>query len=211
MGLLAAFESLGAEHQALTAEEKETTAKERQGTVRRMIQSITDASRTLIHAVNLVAQVYGMRALGIDNQMAKDADGRVYSPLLTPGNPDEMLDETASYAKVVAQRLNETYQPTKKDPGLATARQPQEMKAVLSSLRTSLTGLCAELTARDLMEDAAEFDECITFLDELESRTCHVVPAQAVWPTADDVTAAILASPDIARAAAAALERASAR
>ncbi|WP_371647836.1 MULTISPECIES: hypothetical protein [unclassified Streptomyces] len=226
MGLVAAFESLGAEHQALTAEEKETTAKERQGTVRRMVQSITDASRTLVHAVNLLAQVHGMRALGIGNQMAKDADGRAYSPLFALGNPDELLYETASCVQVVARRLSEAYQPTKKYPSLATARKPQEMKTVLSSLRTALTGLCVELTARNLTQDAAEsdeptdpdltegiveFDECIAFLDELESRTCVVLPAQAAGPTADDVTAAILASPDIARAAAAALERASAR
>ncbi|MER0443156.1 hypothetical protein ABR738_00950 [Streptomyces sp. Edi4] len=46
-----------------------------------------------------------------------------------------------------------------------------------------------------------------SFLGTLEDRVCRVVPAQAAGPTAEDVSAAILANPEIARAAAAALER----
>ncbi|MFI5987783.1 hypothetical protein ACIBEA_43885 [Streptomyces sp. NPDC051555] len=208
--LLVAFENLGAEHEALTEEEKATTAKERQGTVRRMIQSIVDADRTLAHSVDLVATVYGMRALCIRGQMTKGADGGDYRPLLSLGNPDEVLYETASYLQVVVQRLGEAYEPTKKYPGLAVARRPQEMRTVLSSLGAALAGLCAEMITIGLSEDPAEFDSCLAFLDELESRTCRLVPPQATGPTADDVTAAILASPEIARAAAAALKRATA-
>ncbi|GGN64186.1 hypothetical protein GCM10012285_66010 [Streptomyces kronopolitis] len=205
--LLTAFENLGAEHQVLTAEERETTAAERRGTVRRMIQSHTDANRTLVHSVDRVATVYGLREFGINRQMAKGVEGGDYSPLLALGDPDELLYETATYVQAVVRRLNEAYKPTKKYPNLATARRPQEMKKVLSSLRAALTGLCAELVARDLTEDTAEFDPCIAALGELEGRVCRVVPAQASGPTAEDVTAAILADPEIARAAAAALER----
>ncbi|MFJ2110736.1 hypothetical protein ACIOEX_02215 [Streptomyces sp. NPDC087850] len=207
MSLLAAFECLGAEHQALVEEEKETTVTERRGTVRRMIQSITDASRTLVRSVDEVARVYGLREFGIDRQMAKSADGCDYSPLLAMGDPGEVLYETARYVEAVVQRLGEAYKPTKKYPGLAVARRPQEMRIALSSLRGALTGLSAELGAHDLTEDADEFDPCIAFLGQLETRTCSVVQAKASGPTADAVIAAILADPEIARAAAVALER----
>ncbi|MFE5842107.1 hypothetical protein ACFQ7N_10715 [Streptomyces niveus] len=208
--LLGAFESLGPEHQALTAEAKETRAKERLGTLRRMIQCVQDANRTLVHVVDLVAKVYGMRALGISNQMARDADGRPYSPALACGGPDEMLCEAASFLQDVVRRLGEAYEPTKKHPDLSAVRRPQEMRVVLSGLRVALTRMCAELVARDLAENAAEFDPCIAFLGELENRVCRRVPVQTAGPTADDVTAAILASPEIASAAAAALARAAA-
>jgi hypothetical protein len=207
MNLLTAFKALGAEHQALTAEEKETTATERRGTVRRMIQSLADASRTLGHTVDEVAKVYGLREFGINRQMAVGADDCVYSPLLTVGDPDERLYETATYVEAAAQRLGEAYTPTKKYPGLAIARRPQEMRTVLSSLRGALTGLSTELVARNLTEEDGEFDACIASLGELEIQVCSVVPAQASGPTADAVTAAILADPEIARAAAAALGR----
>ncbi|MFD4831242.1 hypothetical protein ACFWPV_15515 [Streptomyces uncialis] len=207
-GLLAAFEGLGAEHQALTAEVEGTTNKERRGTLRRMIQSVTDASSTLTHATALAAQVYGMRAFGIDNQMSKDADGLPYCPLLSLGTSDEKLYETASYVKVAAQRLSEAYEPTRKHPGLATARRPREMRTVLSSLRTALTALCDELVAHGPAEDSADFEASIALLRELESRTCRMVPAQTAGPTAAEVITAILTDPEIARAAAAALERA---
>ncbi|MFE4829825.1 hypothetical protein [Streptomyces sp. NPDC056672] len=207
MGLLAAFEALGAEHQALTAEEKEITATERRGTVRRMIQSITDASRTLARSVDQVATVYGLREFGIDRRMAKGIDGCDYSPLLTVGDPDERLYGAATDVEFAGRRLGEAYKPTKKYPGLAVARRPQEMRTVLSSVRGALTGLTAELAARELAESAAEFESTIAFLGELETQTCSVVPAQASGLTADAVTAAILADPEIARAAAAALER----
>lgn len=206
-GLLAAFEGLGAEHQVLTAEERETTATERRGTVRRMIQSIGEATRTLVRATDLVATVHGMRSLGINKQMTKGASGSAYSTLGTLGDPDEMLYETAAYVHIVLKRLDEAYKPTKKYPTLATARRPQEMRTVLSNLRTALTALRAELIARDLAEEAAEFEPGIAFIGQLEDQVCPLVPAQASGPTADEVAAAILANPTIARAAAAALER----
>lgn len=176
-----------------------------------MIQSVTDAGRTLAHSVDLVATVFGMRALGIRGQMAKGADGVDYSPLLSSGNPDEVLYETASYLQVVVRRLGEAYEPTKKYPSLAAVRRPLEMRTVLMSMKSALTGLRVEMItlgpAQDAAEFDAEFDSCLAFLDELESRTCRLLPAQAAGPTAADVTAAILASPEIARAAAAALKR----
>ncbi|WP_331757106.1 hypothetical protein OG582_39860 (plasmid) [Streptomyces anulatus] len=205
--LLTAFENLGAEHQALTEEEKETTATERRGTVRRMLQSITDAGRILAHSVDLVATVYGLRELGVDRQMAKGADGSDYSPLLTVGGSEEKLYETAAYLEAAAQRLVEAYKQTKKYPALAKARRPQEVRTVLSSLRGALTGLCAEMAARGLTEGRAECEPWIAKLCELEAQTCTAVPAQASELTAGEVTAAILANPAIAEAAAAALER----
>lgn len=179
--LLAAFESLGPEHQALTAEETDTTAKERQGTVRRMLQSITDAGRILVHAMELLALAHGMRALGINHQMAKDSEGHAYSPLLRPGNPGEKLYEAMSYVQVAIVRLGEAYEPTKKYPALAVARQPQAVKTVLASLRTALTSLCAELTIRDPEEDITEFDGALGFLTELETRVCLTLPTQAAF------------------------------
>ncbi|MFE5863182.1 hypothetical protein ACFQ77_21925 [Streptomyces virginiae] len=181
--LVTAFENLGPEHQALVTEEKETAAKERQGTVRRMIQSVVEASRILVNAMELLAEIYGMQALGIRYQMAKDADGRDYSPLLTTGNPNEKLYDTALLIRVIIQRLGEAYEPTKKYPALAVARKPQAVGTVLSSLRTALTSLSAEMSARDLAEDAAEFDPDLTILDELESRVIPTVPIQTVWPS----------------------------
>ncbi|MBB6439574.1 hypothetical protein [Streptomyces candidus] len=186
--LLTAFENLGPEHQALTAEGNGATAKERQGTVRRMTQSLVNASRTLVHAMELLTQSYGMRALGIGNQMSKDADGADYSPLLTSGNPDEKLYETASFVQVAVRRVGEAYEPTKKYPGLATARQPQAVRTVLVSLRTALNGLCAEMMARDLTEDSAEFAPCLTFLEELEARVCTTLPTLADLPGCKHVT-----------------------
>jgi hypothetical protein len=205
--LLAAFENLGAEHQALTEEQKETTATERRGTVRRMLQSITDAGRILAHSVDLVATVYGLRELGVNEQMAKGADGSDYTTLLMVGGSEEKLYETASYLEAAAQRLVEAYKETKKYPALAKARRPQEMRTVLSSLRGALTVLCAEMAARGLTEGRAECEPWIAKLCALEAQTCTAVPAQASKLAADDVTAAILADPVIARAAAAALER----
>ncbi|MCT9094229.1 hypothetical protein N4G70_36120 [Streptomyces sp. ASQP_92] len=210
MNLLAAFQALGAEHQALAAEEQETTAAERRGTVRRMVQSITYAARTVAESVEQVATIYGLRAFGISQQRAKDADGANYSALLSIGDAEELLYETAAYVQAAAQRLGEAYQPTKKHPGLARARRPQEMRTVLTKLGAALTALSAEVVERNLTDDAGEFDRCIAFLVTLEERVCRVVPAQASGPSAEDVTAAILADPEIARAAAAALERAGA-
>lgn len=139
---------------------------------------------------------------------SKERRGTLRRPLFSPGTPDEKLYEVVSYVQVAVQRLSEAYEPTKKHPGLATARRPQEMRTVLSGLRTALTGLCDELVAHGPAQDAAEFEASITLLRELENRTCREVPAQAAGPTAAEATTAILADPEIARAAAAALERA---
>ncbi|MFE3182767.1 hypothetical protein ACFXKR_18125 [Streptomyces violascens] len=61
---------------------------------------------------------------------------------------------------------------------------------VLPSVAAALNGLCAEMIARGQTKDAAEFGFRLAFLGELKSRTCCVVPVQAVGPTANDVTAA---------------------
>ncbi|MEV8335586.1 hypothetical protein [Streptomyces niveus] len=167
-----------------------------------MIQAITDATRILAHSVDLVAKAYGLYELGINQQMARGADGGDYSVLVLLGDPGETLYETATSVQTAAQRLGEAYKQTKKYLGLATARRPQEMSATLASPRRALTGLSAALVARGLMEDSAEFDPCVEFLGELETRTCSVVLAQGSGPSAEDVTAAILADPVIAGAAA---------
>ncbi|MFB6814340.1 hypothetical protein ACFCV8_07320 [Streptomyces sp. NPDC056347] len=206
LNLLAAFEHLGAEHQALVVEEKETKATERRGTVRRMIHSIVDVSRLLAYSVDEMAKAYGLRELGIDRQMAKGVDGCDYSPLLTVGGPGEALGEAASYVEAAVDRLEDAYRQTKKYPALAVARRPREMRAVLSSLREALTGLSTELDAYGLA-GGDEVGPFIAILNELETRVCSVVPAQPSGLTADAVTAAILTDPEIASAAAAALAR----
>lgn len=99
-----------------------------------MIQSIEDASRTLVCSVDELAKVHGFREFDINRRMAKGADGCDYSPLLTIGDPDEALYETATYVAAAAERQGEAYRQTKKYPALAIARRPQEMRTVLSSL-----------------------------------------------------------------------------
>ncbi|MFD9872086.1 hypothetical protein ACFXI8_26345 [Streptomyces niveus] len=208
MDLLAAFEGIGPEHHALTAEARETTATERRGTLRRMIQAIADATSILAQSVDLVAKSYGLYELGINRQMSRGDDGGDYSALILLGDPDETLYEAALSVQTAVQLLGEAYKPTKKYPGLATARRPQEITKTLTSLRRALTALSNVLVARGQLEDSAEFTPCIEFLGELETRTCIAVPPQRSGPTAEDVTAAILADPEIARAAATALESA---
>ncbi|WP_079132184.1 hypothetical protein [Streptomyces nanshensis] len=198
---------IGAEHQALTAEERDTTAKERQGTVRRMAESLVDASRLVINAMTMVATTMGLRDLGIDAQMAKDADGRDYSVLPAAGDPIEVLHDAIYCLQIASSHLGKAYVPTRKYPSLATARRPEHMKMVLAGLRDALTSLRDELLALDL-ENSADTDPCIASLAELEARTCRAVPAPADGPTREDVVAAILSRPDIARAAAGALQRA---
>lgn len=204
--LVTVFEQLGAEHQALTAEAGKTTAKERRGTVHRMAECIAQAAYTLNHTVNMLATVHGLRDLGIDRKFSKDAEGRDYSPLNTLGYPGETLYEAAGHLQEVARTLDKAYTPTRKHAGLARARCPQQMRTALTSLRTALDSVCADLAAGHDEEAATEYAPTLKFLSELEDRVCRTVPAQGAGPTADEVAAAIRANPDIARAAAAALE-----
>jgi hypothetical protein len=201
----AAFVALGAEHHALAAEELATTGLERRGTVRRMLQCHRDAARILAEAVDVVAQVYGLRALGIHGQTAKKADGAEYA-LLSLRNPDALLLDATEFVEAAVQQLTEAYATTKKYPGLTVARRPDELRTVLASTASAVRSLTAEATARGL--DADDTDAVLTALHELESRTCRTASAQFAGPTAEDVTAAILSNPVIARAAAAALARA---
>ncbi|WP_406220832.1 hypothetical protein [Streptomyces decoyicus] len=203
--LVTVFEQLGAEHKALVAEAEKTTAKERRGTVNRMAESVAQAGYTLSHIVTMLATVHGLKALGIDRQFSKDADGRVYSPLDSLGHPGETLYEAAGSLQAVAHALGKTYTPTRKHPALARARCPQQLGAALISLRAALESVCADLAADQDVEAVAEYALTLTFLSDLEDRVCRTVPAQGAGPTADEVAAAIRANPDIARAAAAAL------
>ncbi|MEV0472531.1 hypothetical protein [Streptomyces prunicolor] len=203
--LVTVFEQFGAEHQALAAEAEKITATARRGTVNRMAECIAQAASTLSHAVNLLATVRGLRGLGIDRQISTDANGRDYSPLKALGHPSQTLFEAAELLEAVAGVLGKAYTPTRKYPGLARARCPQQVGTALASLRTALELVCADLAGDD-EEAAAEFTPALEFLSELADRVCRTVPAQGAAPTADEVATGIRADPDIARAAAAALE-----
>ncbi|MDO0917271.1 hypothetical protein QQM39_42645 [Streptomyces sp. DT2A-34] len=187
------------------AEAEKTTAEERRGTVNRMAESVAQASYTLSHIVNMLATAHGLKVLGIDRQFSKDADGRDYSPLNRLGYSGETLYEAAGHIQAVAHTLGKAYTPTRKHPGLARARCPQQMRTALTSLRAALESVCADLAADQDVEAVTEYAPTLTFLSELEDRVCRNAPAQGGGPTADEVTAAIRANPDIARAAAAAL------
>ncbi|MFF8717056.1 hypothetical protein ACF07T_37335 [Streptomyces sp. NPDC015184] len=208
--IVTVFEQLGAEHKALTAEAEQTTAKERRGTIYRMTECLAQAAHVLKHTVGLLATVHGMRELGISRQFSKDADGHDYSPLNTLGDPDQILYEAESYLQEVAYKLDKAYAPTRKYPGLATARCPSQMKQALYSLRTALETVSTDLHSHYDEEAAGEHSSILTLLSELEDRVCRIVPAQSSGPTADEVAAAIRANPHIARAAAAALKTATA-
>ncbi|MFJ5101390.1 hypothetical protein [Streptomyces sp. NPDC088554] len=203
--LVIVFEQIGAEHQALAAEAEKITATERRGTVNRMVERIAQAAHILHHTVNLLATVHGLRGLGIERQFSKDGNGRDYSPLNALGDPSETLFEAAELLQAVADTLGKTYTPTRKYPGLARARCPQQMRTALASLRTALELVCADLVAGHDEEGAAECTPAIEFLSELADRVCCAVPAQGASPTAEEVAAAIRGNPEIARAAAAAL------
>ncbi|WP_424892377.1 hypothetical protein [Streptomyces sp. XH2] len=203
--LVTAFEQLGAEHKALAAEVEKTTARERRGTVNRMVECIAQAGYTLNHIVNMLATVHGLKVLGIDRQLSKDADGRDYSPLNSLGHPGETLYEAAGLIQAVAHTLGKAYTPTRKHPALARARCPQQMATVLSSLRAALDWVCADLAANQDVEAVDQYVPTLTFLSDLEDHVCRTVPAQSAGLTADEVAAAIRANPLIARAAAEAL------
>ncbi|KOV62949.1 hypothetical protein ADL00_23620 [Streptomyces sp. AS58] len=202
--LVAAFTHLGAEHKALSAEQERPAVKDIKSTVRRMTGEIGETSRILAHATTALATVQGMRSLGIDGQMARDETGAPYSPLVSLADPDEQLYEALSLVQAAARHLGSAYTPTRKHPDLAGVRRPAQMQTVLARMRDAVTVLSAELTARGRGEPT-EFAECVSFLENLAARTCTSLPAQA-GPSAQEVTAAILADPGIARAAAAALQ-----
>lgn len=203
--IVTAFEQLGAEHKALVAEAERTTATERRGTVNRMAEGVAQAGFTLSHIVNMLATVHGLKVLGIDRQFSKDADGGDYSPLGCLGHPGQTLYEAAGHLHAVAHTLGKAYATTRKYPGLARARCPQQVGQALTSLRATLESVCVGLAADQDVEAVAEYTTTLTFLSDLKERVCRIVPAQGTGPTADEVAAAIRANPDIARAAAAAL------
>ncbi|WP_098893640.1 hypothetical protein OHA57_39415 (plasmid) [Streptomyces anulatus] len=201
--LTAVFENLGPEYQALSAEESRTSARERRGTVVRMGENVAQAARTVAATIGVLATVHGLRALGIDQQFSKDAEGCDYSPLGTLDSPSEALHDAVTYLEEAAATLGKAYAPTKKNPGLAVARCPQQMKAALSSLRAALTMVWADAPEDDM--DVEEQASVQTLLTELEQRVCRTVPAQGAGPSPEEVAAAIRADPQVARAAAAAL------
>ncbi|MFH9241699.1 hypothetical protein ACH4KO_09735 [Streptomyces anulatus] len=202
--LTVVFENLGPEHQALRAEEAETSAKERRGTVTRMGEGVAQAARTVVVTIEELATVHGLRSLGIDQQLSKDAEGRDYGHLQSLASPTQMLYNALSYLGEASTTLGSAYAPTKKNPGPAVARCPQQMKTALSSLRAALTAVSADI-AEDDAEAAEEYTSCQTFLTQLEERVCRTVPAQRTGPSPEDVAAAIRADPEVARAALAAL------
>ncbi|MFJ9239740.1 hypothetical protein ACIRJ3_32735 [Streptomyces anulatus] len=206
--LVSVFEALGAEHQALISEGEKATAKERRGTVLRMSEGIATAAHTVNHTVGVLAAVHGMRALGINQQFAKDGDGRDYSPLLTLGSPAETLFDVAGYLEAAAGTLNKTYAPTRKHPRLAVARCPRQMGVALAGLRVALETVCLDFNNPD--EAIAEYAPAQALLAELEARVCRTVPAQGTGPTPDEVAEAIRTNPEAARAAAVALAAADA-
>ncbi|MFJ4700591.1 hypothetical protein ACIP5N_21565 [Streptomyces sp. NPDC088768] len=202
--LTTVFENLGAEHQALKAQETTTSARERRGTVIRMVEDITQTTRTVASTIGTLATVHGLRSLGVSGQFSKDIDGHHYTPLPTLDSPAERLRDALDDLSEAATTLGKAYTPTKKHPSLAVARCPNHVKAALSSLRAALDAVCADLAADDpeIVEDHAA-DR--TLLTELMERVCTVVPAQS-GPSAEEVVAAIRSDPNIARAAAAALK-----
>ncbi|MGW3491916.1 hypothetical protein [Streptomyces sp. NPDC001054] len=208
-GLIAVFENLGAEHQALRAEEAKTGARERRGTVIRMGEDLAQAARTVALTIEALATLHGMRALQVDGQFSKDAEGRHYSPLHSLSSATEALDDSLDYLSEAAATLGKAYSPTKKNPSLALARCPSHVKAALSGLRAALDALCADLAthAPEAAEDPEITEEHAAtrkLLVELEERVCATVPAQS-GPSAEEVVAAIRSNPEVARAAAAAL------
>ena len=206
--LLTAFQNLGPELVALTAEEQATTAKDRLGTVRRMRQELRDAMLALVHVLHRTATVHGMRALGIGGQHVHDGDGKVSHLVPSAGDPDEYLANTAVLLDKALLDLESAYAPTRKYPGLAIARRPAELRVALRALGTAAEALGADLSTSESDDIALDIAPWQKRLDLLDFRVCQVVPAQGTGPSADDVTAAILGNPEIARAAAAALERA---
>ncbi|MGW9436773.1 hypothetical protein [Streptomyces sp. NPDC055607] len=171
--LVAAFENLGPEHQALRAEEAKTSAQERRGTVVRMGESIVQAAGAVALAVEALATVHGLLGLGVTRCFSRSADGGDYT--LLPGLPDsaETLYQALTCLGEASTALAKAYTPTKKNPGLAVARCPEQMQVVLTSLRAAVEAVCADLADA---ETTAEYAPTLTFLDELKDRVCRPVP-----------------------------------
>ncbi|WP_217226013.1 hypothetical protein [Streptomyces anulatus] len=203
--LVTAFEHLGPEHQALTEEAEEITGRERRGTANRMVEGVAQAGYTLSRIVSTLATAHGLKALGIDQQHSKDADGHNYTPLTCLGDPAELLCDAVGHLQVVANLLSKAYEPSRRNSDLARARCPEHLRTVLSSLRSALELLCVDLAAAQDVEAVTEYAPTVELLGALEKRLCPTVPAPRSSPTADDVAAAIRADPDVARVAAEAL------
>ncbi|MEU3907932.1 hypothetical protein AB0F20_29680 [Streptomyces goshikiensis] len=202
--LTVVFENLGAEHQALRAEEAQTAARERSGTVIRMGEGIAQTARTVSLTIGVLATVHGLRDLGVTYGFSRTAEGGDYTPLLAlPSSTEEILDALV-YLDEAASTLGKAYAPTKKYPGLAVARCPQQMRAALGGLRAALEAVCAEAAEADAGV-AEDYAVTHALLSDLEERVCRTVPAQSAGPSAEEVVAAIRADPEVARAAAAAL------
>ncbi|MFJ4342968.1 hypothetical protein [Streptomyces sp. NPDC088915] len=171
--LVAAFENLGPEHQALRAEEAKTSARERRGTVVRMADGIVQATRAVTLAVEALAAVHGLRDLNVTRQFSKTIDGGDYTPL--PSLPDSVqtLHEALTCLEEATTTLGKAFTPTKKHPGLAAARCPEQMQVVLTSLRAAVESVCAVLGDE---ETTAEYAPTLTFLDELKDRVCRPAP-----------------------------------
>ncbi|MGZ2361492.1 hypothetical protein LRE75_33240 [Streptomyces sp. 372A] len=202
--LITVFENLGPEHQALRAEEAKTAARERRGTLVRMGDSICQVVRNVSLTIERLATVHGLRDIGVTFQFSKAADGTEYTHLPTLASSDQTLQDALIYLEQAATTLDKAYTPTKKHPGLAMARCPEHVAAALSSLRSALHAVAAELSKED-EGVAEEFAPTLTLLEVLEKRVCRTVPIQGVGPSAEEVVAAIQANPEVARAAAKAL------
>ncbi|MGW9643063.1 hypothetical protein ACWHAU_28555 [Streptomyces albidoflavus] len=204
VALTTVFESLGAEHQALVAEAEKTSATERRGTLTRMTEDIAQTAHTVSASIVELATVRGLRDLDIRMQFSMDAEGGDYSPLLTLTGPSDVLYDIVNYLVEAADTLGRAYKPTKKHPGLAVARCPQQMKLVFSSLSAALDAVCTDLSTQD-PEVAKDHASTRRLLTELEDRVCATVPSQGASLSAEEVAAAIRTSPEVARAASAAL------
>ncbi|MBZ2410731.1 hypothetical protein HX747_30350 [Streptomyces sp. L06] len=108
------------------------------------------------------------------------------------------------YLVEAADALGRAYKPTRKHSGLAVARYPQRMKLVFSSLSAALDAVCTDLSTQD-PEVAMDHASTRRLLTELEDRVCATVPSQGASLSAEEVAAAIRTSPEVARAASAAL------
>jgi hypothetical protein len=116
---------------------------------------------------------------------------------------EQKLYDAAEEVQDMVGELGKAYAPTKKYPTLATARCPQQMVEVLTSLRAAVSALRAE-SASD--RDPSELDGLVGDLQNLESRICRTPSAQVTRLTPADIAEAIRSDPAVRAAAAAALE-----
>ncbi|MGA5643302.1 hypothetical protein ACPCTN_31750 [Streptomyces cinereoruber] len=172
--LTTVLENLGPEHQALRTEEAKTSARERRGTVIRMGEGIVQAARAVALTVEALATVHGLLDLGVTWRFSKTADGGDYTPLPSLPDSTETLYQALTYLDEASVALGKAYTPTKKHPGLAVARCPEQMQVALTSLRAAMEAVCADVADA---ETTAEYAPALTFLDELKDRVCRPVPA----------------------------------